>query len=249
MKTSNNIILITGGATGIGFCLAEEFVKAGNEVIICGRREEKLKEAKYKLPHIHTRVCDISDPKDRESLYNWVTTNFKNINILVNNAGIQRMLDLKNGIKELTKAENEIETNLASTIYLSAYFIPLFMQRDESAIINITSGLGFVPIAIMPVYCATKAALHSFSVSLRHQLKTTSVRVFEIIPPTVDTELDKGTRAQRNTTYRGIPPSEIASSTMKALANDEFEHAVGQAKNLVAASRSDFDEQFNRMNH
>lgn len=249
MKVSNNTVLITGGATGIGFCLAEELVKAGNEVIVCGRRKEKLNEAKSKLPQVHTKVCDVSNPKDRESLFNWVTANFKNINILVNNAGIQRMLDLKNGIQELTKTENEININLTSTVHLSAYFIPSFMKQREAAIINVTSGLGFVPIAIIPVYCATKAALHSFSISLRHQLKNTSVKVFEIIPPTVDTELDKGTRAQRNMTYRGIPPSEVASSTMKALANDEFELAVGQAQNLVSSSRSSFDEQFNRMNH
>jgi uncharacterized oxidoreductase len=249
MKTSNNTVLITGGATGIGLRLAEEFVKANNDVIICGRREEKLNEAKSKLPQIHTRVCDVSGTKDRESLFNWITTNFRNINVLVNNAGIQRMLELKNGIRELTRTESEIDINLTSTVHLSAYFIPLFIQQKESAIINVSSGLAFIPIAAMPIYCATKAALHSFTISLRHQLKDTSVKVFEIIPPTVDTDLDKGSRTQRNMAYRGIPPSEVASSTMKALANDEFEHAVGQAQNLVAASRSNFDEQFNRMNH
>ena len=249
MNTSGNTVLITGGGTGIGFCIAEEFVKSGNEVIICGRREEKLREAKAKLPQIHTKTCDVSKPKDREELFNWVTSKFTGINVLVNNAGVQRMIDLKEGITELAKHENEVDINLASTIQLSAYFIPTFMHREEAAILNVSSGLAFIPLAMMPIYCATKAAMHSFSISLRHQLKDTPVKVFEIIPPTVDTELDKGTRAQRNMTYRGIPPSEVAVATMNALAADRFECAVGQAQGLMDASRNNFDEQFGRMNH
>ena len=248
MKISGNTVLITGGGTGIGFCIAEELVKSGNEVIICGRREEKLKEAKEKLPKIHTRVCDVSDPKDRKHLFDWVRSRYKDINMLVNNAGVQRMIDMKKGVAELAKHENEVDINLTSTIQLSAYFIPTFMQREEAAIINVSSGLAFIPLAMMPIYCATKAAVHSFSISLRHQLKNTSVKVFEVIPPTVDTELDKGTRAQRSMTYRGIPPSEVAVATMKALAEDEYECAVGQAKNLMEASRTNFAEQFGRMN-
>lgn len=249
MKVSGNTVLITGGGTGIGFCLAEEFVKAGNKVIICGRREEKLQEARSKLPQLHTKVCDVSNPLDREGLFNWTTSNFKEINVLVNNAGVQMMIDFKKGVAELAKHENEVDINLTAAIQLSAYFIPTFMSREEAAIVNISSGLAFIPLAIMPVYCATKAALHSFSISLRHQLKGTPVKVFEIIPPTVDTELDKGTRAQRNMTYRGIPPSEVAVAAMKSLAGDEYECAVGQAQDLVAASRGNLDEQFNRMNH
>ncbi len=249
MKTSNNTVLITGGGTGIGFCIAEEFVKSGNEVIICGRREEKLKEAKEKLPDISTKVCDVSSAKDREELFRWVTTKFNGINVLVNNAGVQRMIDFKKGAAELAKHENEVEINLTAAIQLAAYFIPGLMQREEAAIVNISSGLAFIPLAIMPIYCATKAALHSFSISLRHQLKDTSVKVFEVIPPTVDTELDKGTRDLRNMTYRGIPPSEVAAAMMKSLAVDEYECLVGQAKNLMEASRANFAEQFGRMNH
>ena len=248
MNISHNTVLITGGGTGIGLCIAEEFVKSGNEVIICGRREEKPKEARTKLPTIHTRVSDVSNAKDREDLFNWVTANFKDINILVNNAGVQRMIDLKKGVAELAGHENEVDINLTSTIQLSAYFIPTFMKQKEAAIINVSSGLAFIPLAMMPIYCATKAAVHSFSISLRHQLKDTSVKVFEIIPPTVDTELDKGTRALRNMSYRGIPPSEVGTATMKALSDNQYECAVGQAQNLVEASRNNLDEQFNRMN-
>lgn len=197
MKVKGNTILITGGATGIGFSLAEAFVNAGNEVIICGRRENKLKEAKDKLPQIHTKRCDLSKGEERKLLYDWVISNFKNINMLVNNAGIQRMIDLKKGTQDLLDGEDEIEVNLKAYIHLSAYFIPLFLKRKEAAIVNISSGLAFIPIAIMPVYCATKAAVHSFSLSLRHQLKNTPIKVFEIIPPTVDTELDRGAREEK----------------------------------------------------
>lgn len=248
MKTAGNTILITGGATGIGFALADAFVKAGNEVIICGRREHKLEEAKRKLPQIHTKVCDVSKEKERESLYNWAVSNFKNINILVNNAGIQRMIDLRKGISELASGEDEIDINLKAYIRLAAYFIPHLSKQKESAIINVSSGLGFIPIAAMPVYCATKAAIHSFSLSLRHQLRDTAIKVFEVIPPTVDTELDKGTRGKRGV-ERGIPPSEVSKAAMKALENNQYECAVGMAENLYTAARTNPEQFFQRMNH
>ena len=232
---------------GIGFSVAEEFVKAGNEVIICGRREDKLAEAKAKLPQIETMVCDVSKQEDREALYNWVICKYPNLNILVNNAGIQRRIDFKKGINGLIGNDNEIDINFASTVELSAWFIPEFMKREEAAIINVSSGLGFVPIALMPVYCATKAAIHSFSISLRHQLKDTSVRVFEIIPPTVDTDLDRGARGKVN---RGIPPAEVGIAVMKAFTDDVFESGVGVAQNLVTAgTTAAFGQIFNAMNH
>ena len=248
MKTSENTILITGGATGIGFSLAQEFVKAGNEVIICGRRENKLEEAKRKLPQIHTKACDLSKEEERKELYEWVRSNFENINILVNNAGIQRSIDFKKGTDELFGGEDEIETNLKAYIHLSAYFIPIFLKRKEAAIINVSSGLCFVPLAIMPVYCSTKAAVHSFSMSLRHQLKDTSIKVFEIIPPTVDTELDRGARAQRGQQERGIPPAEVANAAINALGKNEYEVAIGMAQNLRTGSRNNPDQAFQNIN-
>jgi uncharacterized oxidoreductase len=248
MKISGNTVLITGGATGIGFHLAEEFVRRGNEVIICGRRQDKLAEAQSKLPSLSTRVCDVADPLDREALYNWVAANYGHINILVNNAGIQRMIDLRKGLRELDSGENEIEVNLTAAVYLSASFIPAFLERTEAAIVNISSGLGFVPIAVMPVYCATKAAIHSFSLSLRRQLKDTPVRVFEIIPPTVDTELDRGARARRGQAHRGIPPSEVAAAALTALEENRYESAIGQAAGLVEESKTGFEAAFNRLN-
>lgn len=248
MQIENNTVLITGGATGIGFSLAEEFVKAGNEVIVCGRREEKLKEAKEKLPQIHTKMCDLSRDEGRKLLYEWVSSNFKNINILVNNAGIQRMVDFKKGTEELFAGEDEIEINLKAYVHLSAYFIPILSRKQEAAIVNISSGLGFIPLAIMPVYSATKAAIHSFTLSLRHQLRNTPIKVFEVIPPTVDTELDKGARSRRGQEDRGIRPEEVAKATITGLEKDEYEIAIGRAGNLKIGSKNNFDEIFHNMN-
>jgi len=122
------------------------------------------------------------------------------------------------------------------------------LKKKEAAIINVSSGLGFVPIAAMPVYCATKAAVHSFTVSLRYQLRDTSIKVFEIVPPAVDTELGKGTTSEEAQEYRGIPPSEVASAVIKALANNEYEIAIGEAKDLVVRSRNDFEQAFQNIN-
>ena len=240
--------MITGGATGIGFSLAEAFVNTGNRVIICGRRESKLKEVREKFPQIQTRVSDVSKKKGRESLYNWVKENHKDLNMLINNAGIQRAINFKNGTQDLFDGENEIETNFTAPIHLSAYFIPLLIRQNEAAIINVSSGLGFVPIAAMPVYCATKAGIHSFTVSLRHQLRDTPVKVFEVIPPMVDTELGKGTTGDGEQEYRGIPPSLVARATLEALKHDEYEVAVGEAKNLVVGSRNNPEQVFQHLN-
>ena len=179
MKISGNTILITGGATGIGFALADVFSEAGNEVIICGRRLEKLDQAKRRLPRVKAIQCDISDAKDRSALFNWTVKNFPTLNILVNNAGIQRQIDFRKGTKPLSGGEDEIETNFRAPVHLAALFIPHLKKQQEAAIVNISSGLAFIPLAAVPVYCATKAAIHSFSLSLRHQLRETSIKVFE----------------------------------------------------------------------
>jgi uncharacterized oxidoreductase len=241
MKTTGNTILITGGTSGIGLALSESLLEAGNTIIICGRRVNKLKEIKKKYPKINTFVCDVSKEDERRKMFNWTVSNFPNVNILINNAGIQRPIDLKKGESELLKGEDEIEVNLKACIHLASLFIPDFLTK-ESAIVNISSGLGFVPITRFPVYCATKAAIHTYTISLRHQLKDASIKVFEIIPPTVDTELDKG---KRPPTRRGIPASEVSKAFLEALGKDGFEIAVGSAAGLKSGN---FQENFNRMN-
>ena len=136
------------------------------------------------------KQCDVSKEKDRKTLYAWIEENFKELNVLVNNAGIQRRVDFTKGTDDLLKNEDEIEINLKAQIYLAAQFVPMFSKHKEAAIVNVSSGLGFVPLTIFPIYSATKAAIHSFTMSLRYQLRGTSIKVFEVIPPTVyDTEL------------------------------------------------------------
>jgi uncharacterized oxidoreductase len=253
MNVKGNTILITGGATGIGLALAEEFLARGNEVIICARTEENLRKAGARFPVLHTLRCDVSKEEERERLHQWVIASFPETNVLVNNAGIQRMIDLTKGTEDLLRnlqadGEDEISVNFRSYVYLAAHFIPDLLKIREAAIVNVGSGLGFIPIASMPIYGATKAAIHSFSVSLRYQLKDTLIRVFEVISPTVDTELDKGARARRGQADRGIPPQEVARATLVGLEKDEWEIAVGRAQGLRQGSRENFDQIFSRMN-
>jgi uncharacterized oxidoreductase len=248
MNLSNNTILITGGATGIGLALAEEFLSRGNEVIICGRREEKLRGAKEKNPKLHTFVCDLSKADERIACTNSVIRDFPELNVLINNAGIQQYLKFLNDIPE-EKIENEIATNLTAPIHLSSLFIPHFLKKSEAAIMNVTSGLAFVPIANSPVYCATKAALHSFSMTLRVQLRDTPIKVFELAPPIVDTELDRGERDKHNIIHRGISAEECAAEMITMIGEDSYFAPVERASNMFEASRSDqFDTFFKRMN-
>lgn len=229
--------MITGGSSGIGLAMAETFLKAGNEVLICGRRESKLSEARQRLPQLHTRVCDVSQKSEREELYRWATSEFPRVNMLFNNAGIQKEVNFLKGAPELDDDESEIETNFTASIHLSALFIPHFLpQSNECAIVNITSGLAFIPLKIVPVYCATKAGLHAFSISLRSQLAGTNTRVFEIAPPIVKTELHREAQARKQS-ERGVPASEVAEAAFKALKEDHYEMIVGQAKVLKGASR------------
>jgi uncharacterized oxidoreductase len=248
MNISGNTILITGGATGIGLALAEAFLEKENEVIICGRREDKLFLARDKFPQLHTYPCDVADWQKQKQLYVQVLANHPDLNILVNNAGIQKEVNFKKGLTDLQSEEDEVAINLQAPVRLSGRFIPHLLKQKEAAIVNISSGLAFIPIAFMPLYCATKAALHSFSLSLRHQLRDTSIKVFEVIPPTTDTELDRGARDKRGQVDRGIQPDIVATTAIEAMEKDEFEVAVGQAEFLRNSSRTNFEKVFKRMN-
>ncbi|MGD0818274.1 MAG: SDR family NAD(P)-dependent oxidoreductase [Methanomassiliicoccales archaeon] len=144
---------------------------------------------------------------------------------------------------------DEIDINFKAYVYLTAHFIPDLMNRKESAIMNVSSGLGFIPMASMPVYCATKAAVHSFTVSLRHQLNDSPVKVFEIIPPIVNTDLDKCARDKRGQSDRGILSEEVAKATLLEMEKNEFEIAIGMAQNIKTGARDNFDQIFSRMNN
>jgi uncharacterized oxidoreductase len=248
MEISGNTIVVTGGATGIGYALAEAFLEAKNEVIICGRREQKLLEAQKKHPKLHIRVCNVADEADRRALVEWIAADFSTVNILVNNAGVQRDIDFTKGISEFQAGENEITINLEAPIVLSGLFVPLLTGKKESAIINVSSGLGFVPAARMPIYSATKAGLHAFSMALRHQLLKLGIKVFEVVPPAVDTELNPEGRAQRGNFKANLTPEVFVASVMKGFKDDVFEIGYGMTEGSIKASRAELDKSFQQMN-
>jgi uncharacterized oxidoreductase len=243
MNLSGNTILITGGATGIGLALAERFLAQDNTVIICGRREDKLQEARQKHPGLHIRVADVSREPERTALFYWVKENFPQLNVLLNNAGIQRRGSLLEVQEPWSAYQNEIAINLEAPIHLALLFIPHLQQQAHPAIINVTSGLAFSPLAIAPVYSATKAALHSFTLSLRQQLSATGIRVLEIVPPAVQTDLG----APGIHTF-GAPLNEFADAMMAGLGRGEEEIGFGTSNINRQASRAELNEIFNRMN-
>jgi len=185
MNLSNNKILITGGASGIGLGLTKKFLAEGNTVIICGRRESVLQEVASEYPAVITKVCDLSVEGERVALYDWIAENHPDLNVLVNNAGIQNWMSVKDE-DFYEKAVNEVTTNILAPIHLANLFIKL---PALNAIINVTSGLAFVPLSKVAVYSATKAFFRSFTLSLRHQLKDTQIEVIEMIPPALNTDL------------------------------------------------------------
>jgi len=242
MEFKANTVLITGGASGIGFALAERFIQAGSSVIICGRREDKLKEAQSKYPQLHIRVCNVANPAERTVLFTWVTETYPGLNMLVNNAGIQQRIQLQQKPAWEILGE-EVAINLEAPIHLSTLFIPHLLQKEGSAIINITSGLAFVPLSNVPVYCATKAALHSFTLSLRHQLSGTPIAVIEIIPPAVDTDLGgKGLH-----TF-GAPLNEFTDAIVEQLKMGSIEATYGFSVESSRATREQLEAIFKQMN-
>jgi uncharacterized oxidoreductase len=231
MKTTGNTVLITGGGSGIGLALAELMLARNNKVIICGRRRDRLQAAKKRLPGLNIRACDISNPRSRGALIAWLKSHFKGLNILVNNAGIQRSIDFLKGGRHLGDADQEVAINLTAPLHLSALLIPHLRRKREAAIINISSGLAFTPLAAVPVYCATKAAIHSWSLCLRHQLRGTSVRVFEVAPPMVATELS-GSRDRPEEDEDMMTAQTVAAGIIDSLEKDKYEVALGAAANL-----------------
>ncbi|KQL52711.1 cytochrome C [Heyndrickxia shackletonii] len=244
MKLSGNTILITGGNAGIGLAFAERFIKTGNKVIVCGRRKEVLQNVKEKFPSLITRVCDLANEAERVALFDWVTSNYPDVNVLINNAGIQQRFnvlkaDAKNDWSYFNK---EIITNLEAPIQLSMLFAPFFATKEEATIINVTSGLAFTPFVIAPIYSATKAALHSFTMSLRHQLSDTSVEVIEVAPPAVNTDLG-GTGLHMS----GEPLDAFADGIFKGLAEGKTEIGYGTSVERLRMSRDEIDDYVEKM--
>jgi uncharacterized oxidoreductase len=239
MNLSNNKILITGGATGIGLGLTERFIQENNTVIICGRREAVLNEVSEKHPGVITKVCDIANEQERIELFNWIAANHADVNVLVNNAGIQNWMDVADD-DFYERAEDEIAINITAPLHLTSLFLKL---QSPDAVMNVTSGLAFVPLSKVPVYCATKAFLRSFTLSLRHQLKSTNTEVIEIIPPALNTDLGaKGL-------HDAHPPvSDFVESIFKQLKDGKNELTFATSAARAEANNATIADYFNRMN-
>jgi uncharacterized oxidoreductase len=182
MKMTGNTILITGGSSGIGMELARQLA-GDNVVIITGRDQARLEAARAELGNVHVAQSDADDPQAIAALYETLTREFPALNVLVNNAGIMRKISLRDGADDLTGVTREIETNLNGPIRMVAQFLPHLKKQPSPAIVNVSSGLAFVPFPLSPIYSAAKAGVHAFTQALRFQLKNTHVKVFELAPP------------------------------------------------------------------
>lgn len=218
MKTTGNTILITGGGSGIGRAFAEAFHKLGNQVIIAGRRQQALDETATANPGIETAVVDIDNPAAIKSFATGITKRFPKLNVVLHSAGIMRAEDLLGEGADLATAEATITTNLLGPIRLNAALLQHLLKQPDGAILTISSGLAFLPMAVTPTYCATKAAIHSYSQSLRYQLRSTRLQVIEIIPPYVRTGLMGAGQAADE---RAMPLDDFINETMAIIKSQD----------------------------
>jgi uncharacterized oxidoreductase len=235
MKTTGNTILITGGGSGIGRGLAEAFHALGNQVIIAGRREHALDETTAANPGMTSLLLDIGDPANLRSFAVQIAMRYPSLNVLINNAGIMRLENLQAPPNHLADSESIIATNLLGPIRLTAALLPLLQKQPRSTIMNVSSGLAFVPMAPTPTYCATKAAIHSFTQSLRYQLQGSAIEVLELIPPYVATDLMNGASDSR-----AMPLDKFIAEVMEILKAEPtaIEICVENVKRLRFAAES-----------
>lgn len=245
MNTTNNTILITGGSAGIGFEIAKLLSEKGNKVIITGRNEERLNQAAAKLNNVKTIVSDVSNPEDVEKLVNQISTEFPQLNMVINNAGRALVYNLiSEDANAFEKAEDEMLTNYLSIIRLNEKLLPLLKKQENPAIVNVSSIVAFVPSGLAS-YSASKAALHSYTQYLRLALsKETNVKVFELMPPLVDTEFSAPIGGKA-----GLSPTLVAEELVSALEKDTFEIRVGQTEDMYRLYLSSPEEALKVMNH
>lgn len=214
MQIAGNTILITGGGSGIGRGLAEAFHKEGNQVIIAGRRQNVLDDTTAANPGIKSLLLDIEDPAHIREFGAKISEDFPELNVVIHNAGIMRPENLQAQSEDLADAHAILTTNLLGPIRLTAALLPVLLKQPHATVMTVSSGLAFVPMAPTPTYCATKAAIHSYSQSLRYQLKDTSVEVLELVPPYVQTEL---LGAHQATDPRAMPLDAFITEVMEIL--------------------------------
>jgi uncharacterized oxidoreductase len=239
MNLSNNKILITGGASGIGLGLTERFVKENNTIIICGRREQVLKEVQQKFPGVITKKCDLADEQERIELYEWIQAAHPDTNVLINNAGIQNWMKMDDP-DFYQRAKDEIQINAIAPVHLTSLFIKL---SSLATIMNVSSGLAFVPLTKVPVYCATKAFIHSFTLSSQYLLRSKNIEVIEIIPPALNTDLGgKGIHDY------APPVKEFIDAIFKQMKEGKNALTHGFSESMIHAGPGELQNAFNRMN-
>ncbi|HET9956572.1 MAG TPA: SDR family NAD(P)-dependent oxidoreductase [Polyangiaceae bacterium] len=240
MDLHGRTVLLTGGSSGIGLALAQRFVRAGSRVIVTGRRDASLAAARAACPGLETLVNDVGSEVDRARLASHLRDQKIPIDVLINNAGIQNRVD-PTRLEAWAQLSEEIRINLEGPIHLTSLLLPLLHERAQAYVVNVSSGLAFVPLAGVPIYSATKAGIHSFTQSLRHALAPTNVRVIEIIPPAVRSNLG-------GSHDFGVPTEEYADSVMRGLAEDREEIAYQFSQRASQASRAELDAMFVEMN-
>lgn len=227
MQLQNNTILITGGSSGIGLKLAERFIEKGNKVLICGRSNVKLNKAKELLPELVVYQCDLSVEKECKMLFQRVSEEYPDCNVLINNAAIVHRTNFLDDEKMLNKAEVEIATNLIAPIVLTKLFLPLLLKNSDPHLINISTGLVYSPKADYPIYNSTKAGLHSFSQTIRMQLKYSTLSLVEVLMPVVDTPWHSG-----NVPQMAISADQAVGEMLNRLEKGQKEIKVGKVKML-----------------
>ena len=239
MNLSGNTILITGGGSGIGLALAKEFLQRDNLVIICGRDAGRLHAAKKKFQSLEIIQCDISNEGSVSAMLEKIEQNYPDLNFLVNNAGIMKMWNIQHETTNTREQKAEILTNFFGTVQLTQSLIPTLLKQSNSFVLNVSSALAYVPMSAAPIYSATKAALHAYSVSIRQQLENTNVKIFELLPASIGTdmaaELEKSIGMERDQSK--MAPEELAVLAIKGLKNDKLEMRPGMAATLYAIHR------------
>jgi uncharacterized oxidoreductase len=236
MNLKQRTILITGGTSGIGLELAKELLRRDNTVIVTGRDQNRLEAAKRALPALNIIQSDVSDPAAIAKLHEDVLAKFPGLDTLFNNAGIMRNLNLDQE-RDLTDLTREIEINLCGPVRMVQQFLPQLKRRGNALIVNVSSGLAFVPLPISPIYCATKAAIHSYTQSLRVQLKGTGVAVIELAPPGVETPLFRREFAEEMKDQKGMDIHVLVRHAIDGIEAGKFEIRPGFSNVLKAMSR------------
>lgn len=233
MMLENKIILVTGGSSGIGAEIARQFRALGNDVVICGRDEDKLKNTAAQLD-AHPIRCDVAVVDDCRRMLADIELRFGRLDILVNCAGIMLMYDFHARQDTPERLQREIETNAIAPLRLSHMALPLMHEGWEPAIVFVSSGLAYTPFPSTPAYSGTKALIHHSACALRHQLGKIGIRVFELLPPVTDTPVAQGMDTGN---FRKTPPAEVVAELISGMRKDKVEIAAGASKQLRLMSR------------